>query len=53
MMLFMKGTENCHLNAKKIISVVGTRSASIYGKAITETIVKGLSHLEDLLLVSG
>ena len=50
---FYEGTENCHLNAKKIISVVGTRSASSYGKAITETIVKGLSHLEDLLLVSG
>lgn len=53
MMLFMKDTENGHLNAKKIISVVGTRSASSYGKVITETIVKGLSHLEDLLVVSG
>ena len=53
MMLFMKGADSCCLNAKKIISVVGTRSASSYGKAITETIVKGLSHLEDLLLVSG
>ena len=53
MMLFMKGVEACCLNAKKIISVVGTRSASDYGKAMTETIVKGLSHLDDLLVVSG
>ena len=53
MMLFMKGAEACCLNAKKIISVVGTRSASDYGKAMTETIVKGLSHLDDLLVVSG
>ena len=53
MMLFMKGAEAYCLNAKKIISVVGTRSASDYGKAMTETIVKGLSHLDDLLVVSG
>ena len=53
MMLFMKGADSCCLNAKKIISVVGTRSASDYSKAITDTIVNGLSHLDDLLLVSG
>ena len=53
MMLFMKGDEACCLNAKKIISVVGTRSASDYGKAMTETIVKGLSQLDDSLVLSG
>ena len=53
MMLFMKGADSCCLNAKKIISVVGTRSASDYSNAITDTIVNGLSHLDDLLLVSG
>ena len=33
---------------------MGTRSASDYGKAMTDTIfLKGLSHLDDLLVVSG
>ncbi|PDH46082.1 MAG: DNA-protecting protein DprA [Bacteroidetes bacterium MED-G21] len=53
MMLFKKGAEACCLNATKILSVVGTRSASEYGKAMTDTIVEGLSHLDDLLVVSG
>ena len=53
MMGFMKGADSCCLNAKKIISAVGTRWASDYCKAITDNIVNGLSHLDDLMLVSG
>ena len=53
MMLFMKGADSFCLNAKKIISEVGTRSSSDYVKVMTDTIVNGLSHLDDLLLVSG
>ena len=40
-MLYTKGTIN--LNAKRIVSVVGTRKATDYGKQITDTIIEGLS----------
>lgn len=32
MLLYLKGVDKFNLNAKKIISVIGTRSASDYGK---------------------
>ena len=51
-MLYVKG-DAVNLNAKRIISVVGTRKATDYGKGITETIIEGLSCLDDLLVVSG
>lgn len=50
--LYVKGAE-VNLNAKRIISVVGTRKATDYGRAMTEHIIEGLSHLDDLLVVSG
>ncbi len=49
-LLYYKG--NTDLNANKIISIVGTREASAYGKTITEEIVSGLSK-HNPLIVSG
>ena len=45
---------NCDLNASKILSVVGTRNATIKGKEICEKIIAGLAagH-NDLIIVSG
>lgn len=50
-MLYTKG--NVNLNAKKVISIVGTRNATSYGKQSTEKIIEGLSQLEDVIVVSG
>jgi DNA processing protein len=45
---------NCDLNASKILSVVGTRNATIKGKEVCEKIIAGLAagH-NDLIIVSG
>ncbi|OFY61266.1 MAG: DNA protecting protein DprA [Bacteroidetes bacterium RBG_19FT_COMBO_42_10] len=49
---FYKGT--CDLNASKILSVVGTRSATTGGKEICEKIISGLAAGHpDLVIVSG
>ena len=49
---FYKGT--CDLNSSKILSVVGTRSATQNGKEICEKIIAGLaSGHPDLVIVSG
>jgi DNA processing protein len=49
---FFKG--NCDLNAAKILSVVGTRSATTGGKEICEKIIAGLAAGHpDLIIVSG
>ena len=48
--LFYKG--NTDLNAQKIVSVVGTRSATAYGKLICDELVKGLVEY-GALVVSG
>jgi DNA processing protein len=48
--LFYKG--NTDLNAQKIVSVVGTRSATAYGKLICDELVKGLAEY-GALVVSG
>ncbi len=49
---FFKG--NCDLDASKILSVVGTRSATTRGKEICEKIIGGLASTHpDLLIVSG
>lgn len=49
---FFKGT--CDLNASKILSVVGTRSATPRGKEVCEKIIGGLADRHpDLIIVSG
>ncbi len=49
-MLYYKG--NAELNVPKVISVVGTRKASQYGKEICEKLIDGLVE-HDALIVSG
>ncbi|MFL5742526.1 MAG: DNA-processing protein DprA [Flavisolibacter sp.] len=49
-LLFFKGPAN--LNVPKIISIVGTRSQTEYGKQFTEKLVKDLSE-QQILIVSG
>jgi len=50
--LFQKG--NADLNNPKIISVVGTRSATDYGRQITEELIAGISETNiNVLVVSG
>jgi len=49
-LLFYKGTAD--LNASKIISIVGTRSNTDYGKQFTEKLVKDLSEL-NIVIISG
>jgi len=49
-LLYYKG--NADLNIKKIISVVGSRNATSYGKEKCEEIIKGLSN-QDILIISG
>jgi DNA processing protein len=49
-LLYLRG--NVALNAAKIISVVGTRSATNYGKRVVETLLSELS-IYPLLIVSG
>lgn len=51
-LLFSKG--NCNLNASKVISIVGTRHATAYGKHFCETFISELKNLvEDVIIVSG
>jgi len=50
LMLYFLG--NADLNVPKIVSVVGTRNATEYGKAMCQKIVEGLSSY-DVLVVSG
>lgn len=49
-MLYYKG--NAHLNHPKIISIVGTRSATDYGREICRQLVSGLVS-SDVMVVSG
>ncbi len=49
-LLFYKG--NADLNKEKIISVIGTRNATDYGRQQTEKLMVGLSA-ENILVVSG
>ena len=48
--LFYKG--NADLNAAKVVGIVGTRSATDYGKGVTKDLVAGLAG-EEPLIVSG
>lgn len=51
-LFYFKGA--AHLNASRIISIVGTRHATEYGRAITEELIQTLSaSFPDLLIVSG
>lgn len=51
-LLFSKG--NCDLNASHIISIVGTRHATAYGKAFCSKFVAELKALvDDVVIVSG
>ncbi len=47
-LIFCKGKMD--LNAQRIISIVGTRKATDYGKMITEKIVEGLAPFQPLIL---
>jgi DNA processing protein len=49
-LLFFKG--NADINAPRIVSVVGTRNNSDYGKGATEKLIKELAD-HDILIVSG
>jgi DNA processing protein len=49
-LLYFRG--NADLNTSKIISVVGTRNNSDYGKNFTENLTAAISHL-NILVVSG
>ena len=49
-MLYFKG--NCNLNSEKIISIVGTRNATDYGKSCCKNIIEGFAG-SDVLIVSG
>lgn len=49
-LLYYKG--NANLNAPKIVSIIGTRNISEYGKMLTEKIVSDL-HAYETLVVSG
>ncbi len=49
-MLYYKGTAD--LNLEKIISVVGTRTPSLYGKQMTEQLIQDLT-ISGCLVVSG
>jgi DNA processing protein len=51
-LLYFRG--NADLNTKKIISIVGTRNASNYGKEVTENLLHDISvAYPDTLIVSG
>lgn len=45
---------NCNLNRAKVISIVGTRNATPYGKNFCNRLVKELQEkLDDIIIVSG
>ncbi|WP_455639088.1 DNA-processing protein DprA [Parabacteroides sp.] len=51
-LFYFKG--NADLNASRIISIIGTRHATEYGRTVTEDLVKTLAaSFPDLLVVSG
>ncbi len=50
LVLYKKGS--CNLNNTKIVSIVGTRNATSYGKRLTEELIQQLKDL-NVLVVSG
>lgn len=49
-LLYYKG--NANLNASRIVSIVGTRNPTDYGRTVCENLVQDLAN-EDILVVSG
>jgi len=50
--LYLRG--NALLNRKKVVSIVGTRNPTDYGRSVTRELIDNLSqHYPDLLIVSG
>jgi DNA processing protein len=49
-LLFYRG--NANLNSSRIISIIGTRSSTDYGKAVTEKLVQAVQPY-DVIIVSG
>ncbi|MGB1205649.1 MAG: DNA-processing protein DprA [Chitinophagales bacterium] len=50
-LLYFKG--NVDFNVAKVISIVGTRRATDYGKDLCDKLVKGFSKYNDILVLSG
>ncbi|MCC8426698.1 DNA-processing protein DprA [Mucilaginibacter sp. UR6-11] len=50
-LLYSKG--NTGLNARKIVSIVGTRNATGYGRQLCEELIAELQQYDDVLVVSG
>jgi DNA processing protein len=49
---FFRG--NCDLNDRKILSIIGTRSATVRGKELCDKIIAGLAEEDpDIIIVSG
>ncbi len=51
LLLYYKGNGN--LNAKKVISIVGTRHSTPYGQRLCEDFIRQLDQNGDILIVSG
>src|ERR1043166_8458195 len=49
-LLFYKGTAD--LNANKIISIIGTRNNTEYGRSVTEKLIKDFAE-QNVLIISG
>lgn len=50
-LLYYKG--NANLNALKTIAIIGTRNHTEYGQRLTNDLIEGLVHVDDLLIMSG
>ena len=52
--ILLYGTGDCNLNAPHIISVVGTRHATQYGKSVTEELIKNIASAQlGTVIISG
>ena len=50
--IYYKGTAD--LNAQRVVSIVGTRNSTDYGRRMTEELVQGLAEFDpELLVISG
>ena len=49
--LFYRGTAD--LDSAKVIGVVGTRQATVYGRQVTDELIASLAQYDDVLIVSG
>ena len=50
-LLFYRG--NAHVDASRVVAIVGTRKNTSYGQQLCEELVEGLNQVEHLLVVSG